>query len=155
MLKLYHFATLPGTATNAGSRCILPMLKSKNFALAVANRIFIRKGFSPKAGFLHNVRKFFYSRVGEVDFDKSSKAAEKINQWVGRQTLQKINDLVEPNSFDAMTKLVLVNAIYFKADWAKTFDKQLTKKKRFYTTEVEGEALVSMMVTEDLFKVGY
>ena len=149
-----NFATLFGRLTNAGAMCILPQLKSKNFTLAAANRIFIRKGFSPKAPFLHKVRKFFYSRVGEADFEDSAKAAKEINEWVEKRTKQKIKDLVKPDSFDVKTKLVLVNAIYFKADWAKKFDKRLTKKKRFYTTEVGGQPLVSMMAMEDFFKVG-
>ena len=141
--------------TNAGSRCILAKLKSKDFTLAVANRIFIRKGFSPKASFLQKVRKFFYSRVGETDFDKSANAAKEINEWVEKRTMQKIKDLVKPESLGAGTNLVLVNAIYFKADWAKKFDKSLTKKKRFYTTEVGGQPFVSMMVMENYFKVRF
>ena len=154
-LKICHFATLSGIVTNAGSRCILAKLKSKDFTLAVANRIFIRKGFSPKASFLKKVRKFFYSRVGETDFDKSANAAKEINEWVEKRTMQKIKDLVKPESLDAGTNLVLVNAIYFKADWAKKFDKSLTKKKRFYTTEVEGQPFVSMMVMENFLKVTF
>ena len=144
---------LPSRTTNNGLRCLLPKLKSKDFTLAVANRIYIRKGLNPKSSFLDKVRKNFYSRVGETDFGNSAKAAREINEWVEKQTLQKIKDLVKPQSFDANTKLVLVNAIYFKADWANEFDKKLTQKKHFYTTEVGGQHLVSMMALGDFFKV--
>ena len=144
---------LPGRAANNGHRCLLPKLKSKDFTLAVANRIYIRKGFNPKSSFLDKVRKNFYSRVGETDFEKSTQAAREINGWVEKQTMQKIKDLVKPQSLNSKTKLVLVNAIYFKADWAKKFDNKLTMEKRFYTTEVGGQPLVSMMAMEDFFKV--
>ena len=133
----------------------MPKLKSKDFTLAVANRIFIQKGFRPKADFLQKVQRFFYSRVGETVFDKSGKAAKEINEWVEKQTMNKIKDLVKPESLNALTTLVLVNAIYFKADWAKKFNKRLTKKKRFYTTEVGGQSFVSMMAMEDFFEVRF
>ena len=54
---------------------------------------------------------------------------------------------------DSDTKIVLANAIYFKADWAKKFDEKSTKKKQFHTKKVKGELLVPMMIMEDYFKV--
>ena len=121
--------------------------------MAVANKIFLGKGFSPKESFLSIVRNDFYSEVAEVNFERSEKAARTINKWVENKTREKIKDLVKPDMVDGSTRIVLVNAIFFKADWAKPFDKSLTKKKQFHTTEVKGDLLVEMMIIKDYFKV--
>lgn len=133
----------------------MPQLESEDFTLAVANKIFLGKGFSPKESFLSIVRKDFYSEVAEVDFVRSQNAAKTINRWVENKTREKIKDLVKPDMVDGSTRMVLVSAIYFKADWAKPFDKSLTKKKLFHTKEVKEELLVPMMIMEDYFKVSY
>ena len=56
---------------------------------------------------------------------------------MAEETKDKIKDLIQPESLDEETVLVLVNAIYFKADWKYKFDKNLTKEGDFY---VEGSA---------------
>ncbi|CAJ0935530.1 unnamed protein product, partial [Ranitomeya imitator] len=43
----------------------------------------------------------------------------------------KIQDLLPSGSVDSLTKLVLVNAIYFKGNWANQFDKQRTHEMPF------------------------
>ena len=90
-----------------------------------------------------------------VNFVRSQKAATTINNWVEEKTREKIKDLVKPKMLNTDTKMVLVNAIYFKADWAKQFDKKSTKEKQFHTKEVKKELLVPMMIMEDYFKVTY
>ena len=51
---------------------------------------------------------------------------------MAEETKDKIKDLIQPESLDEETVLVLVNAIYFKADWKYQFDKTKTKEKDFY-----------------------
>ena len=103
--------------------------------------------------FEHSSQKLNYSEVAEVDFGRNKQAARTINKWVENQTKEKIKDLIKPGKLNSDTKVVLVNAIYFKADWAKKFVKRSTKEKLFHTEEVKGELLAPMMVMEDYFKV--
>ncbi len=49
---------------------------------------------------------------------------------------EKIKDLLPQGSIDAMTKLVLVNAIYFKGNWEKKFPKEATKDGQFKLNKV-------------------
>ena len=142
-----------GRAASTGYRCLLPQLESDDFTLAVASKIFLGMGFSPKESFLSIVRKDFYSEVAEVDFARKKKAAKTINKWVEKETGEKIKELINHKMLNRNTMIVLVNAIYFKADWAKKFDEKSTKKKQFHTKEVKGEFLVPMMIMEDYFKV--
>ena len=55
-----------------------------------------------------------------------------INQWVGDQTHQKISDLIPEGALDPMTRLILVNAIYFNADWENQFDPTDTRSEAFH-----------------------
>ncbi len=48
-----------------------------------------------------------------------------------QQTNGKIKDIISPSSLDAMTRLVLTNAVYFKGDWVQPFDKQYTREEDF------------------------
>ena len=55
-----------------------------------------------------------------------------INQWVEQQTEDKIKDLLQPGVVSSGTRLVLTNAIYFKADWNAQFKKADTKEEEFH-----------------------
>ena len=69
-----------------------------------------------------------------MDFGQAVQSASAINQWVKEQTNQKIQDLIGPESISSMTKLILVNAIYFKGDWQVKFDKSKTRKGDFHVS---------------------
>ncbi|KAL4479625.1 hypothetical protein ABPG72_004221 [Tetrahymena utriculariae] len=56
----------------------------------------------------------------------------QINEWVSFATEKKIKDLLPPGSLSQSTAMVLVNAIYFKGDWLKQFDKKKTQKLDFF-----------------------
>ena len=140
-------------AISTGYRHLLPKLKSEDFTLA--NKIFLGNGFSPKKSFLDIVHRDFYSEVAEVDFVRKESAAKTINKWVENQTGNKIKDIVDPGMFDHDTKVVLVNAIYFKAKWAKKFDESLTKEEPFHmiSHNFKRQELVPMMKLVGDFKV--
>ncbi|NXK96224.1 OVALX protein, partial [Formicarius rufipectus] len=64
----------------------------------------------------------------------------------------RIQDLLEPNSVDLHTVLVLVNAIYFKGIWEMAFKEEDTQEMPFNVTEQESR-LVQMMCQNGTFKV--
>jgi len=55
----------------------------------------------------------------------------RINGWVEDQTHDRIKDLIPQGALDALTRLVLTNAIYFKGNWSEQFDKKNTRKIDF------------------------
>jgi len=58
-------------------------------------------------------------------------ARRLINGWVDEQTEQRIPELLAPGILDALTRLVLVNAIYLKAPWEVAFPEASTKPGPF------------------------
>ena len=68
-----------------------------------------------------------------VDFVKNATGAtQQINAWVLEQTRQRIRDLIPRDALKANTRLVLANAIYLKAPWAKPFSADATKPEPFH-----------------------
>jgi serpin B len=71
--------------------------------------------------------------VESVDFRGAAEAARAtINTWVEDRTHQRIRDLIPPGGVDGETRLVLVNAVYFKGKWVLQFDKTDTVDAPFY-----------------------
>jgi serpin B len=106
-----------------------------NVTLLMANKVFLMEGFQLLSDFENAVTKHFLSEVQLVDFKKNEEAAKTINSWVEVQTREKIKDLIQKDDLDDSTRLVLVNAIYFKGDWKHKFDKERTKTEPFYLND--------------------
>ena len=70
---------------------------------------------------------------------------------MAKETKDKIKDLIQPESLDEGTVLVLVNAIYFKADWKYQFDKTKTKEKDFYLEGSTPQKVPMMELSGDEF----
>lgn len=109
-----------------------------------ANKIYPMQGFDVKKEYLDVLSKNFHSDVQAVDFAKSSESASTINQWVAEKTREKIKNLISPDALNCDTRMVLVNAIYFKGNWMNKFDSNLTQKVDF--TDINGKvSQVDMM----------
>ena len=69
-----------------------------------------------------------------MNFAQAEKSRTAINQWAEEQTNNKIKNLIAPGVISSLTKLVLVNAIYFKGDWEVKFEKSQTSKGDFHVS---------------------
>ncbi|XP_053667503.1 leukocyte elastase inhibitor-like [Anopheles marshallii] len=88
--------------------------------------------------------------LDELDFTNRRFAAESINNWAKEKTRQRILEVIDENSIDSDTKLLLMNALYFNGTWMYKFNK--TERGSF---ELNGRPpkrmSVSMMyLTKDL-----
>ena len=83
-----------------------------------------------------------------MDFARGGKAAiEKINSWAGEKTHGKIPELFA-EELDPATKLVLLNALYFKGAWAEAFEEELTTEEEFTFSAEKKKFKVPMMHIE-------
>lgn len=96
-------------------------------ALATANQLFGQDGVRWEAPFLDLLAREYGAGLRAVDFQADAAAVRTlINQWVEEQTEERIKDLIPEGVLDALTRLVLVNAIYLKAPWEQPFEETLT-----------------------------
>jgi len=130
---------------------LLPFLKSNdNFTLETANSAFVMANYNLVQEYQDSMHKHFHIGLQSTDFGDNVKAAGLINDWVKDFTKEKIQDLFQPDSFSQDTRLVLVNAIYFKGDWADKFNPKFTEKCEFFT-QSDQSTEVDMMVKEAKF----
>ncbi len=105
--------------------------RKRFYQLSVANALWGQKNYGFHDRFLQLCQKYYGAGLFEVDFGKSERARKRINDWVAEETQNKIKDLIPPGALDSLTKLVLTNAIYFKAAWREKFHKSMTKSELF------------------------
>ncbi|KFW95226.1 Leukocyte elastase inhibitor [Phalacrocorax carbo] len=125
------------------------------YLLRLANRLFGDKSYSFLPDFLTNTQKLYGADLATVDFLQACDEARKeINQWVEEKTEGKIPHLLSESSFDNMTRLVLVNAVYFKGNWAEKFEAANTTDMPFRLNKNERQT-VKMMYQKNKFSFGY
>jgi serpin B len=97
----------------------------------ISNSVWILKDYSVLKTFTDKLKSSFDSEPFTAEFKKDPVgSADKINKWIEESTNGMIKKMLKPGDVEDF-KMALVNAIYFKQDWKKTFDKDLTKKKDF------------------------
>ncbi|KAI6221001.1 Serpin domain containing protein [Aphelenchoides fujianensis] len=106
-----------GDALHALFRRTLSQLTAadRNVTLALANRAYAARELDVKAAFKETIAANYGGDFKLVDFEQAAaEAVKEINDFVANVTHDKIRDLLSSDAVDAQTKLVLVNAIYFK-----------------------------------------
>ncbi|XP_039725395.1 leukocyte elastase inhibitor isoform X1 [Pteropus medius] len=125
------------------------------YILKLANRLYGEKTYDFLPEFLASTQKMYGAELASVDFQHASEDARKvINKWVKEQTEGKIPELLAAGVVDNMTKLVLVNAIYFKGNWQEKFMKKATTNATFRLNKKDTKT-VKMMYQKNKFPYGY
>ncbi|MGH9755881.1 MAG: serpin family protein [Blastocatellia bacterium] len=116
---------------NSASAELLKALKSSDpkIDLAIANSLWARAGVRFNEDFLARNRRFYGAEVATLDFN-SPQSVETINRWVGANTKGKISRIIDQIAPDQV--MFLINAVYFKGQWQKRFEKKLTQPQPFH-----------------------
>jgi serpin B len=124
--------------------------EKRKYQLNIANRLWGEKGYGFLPEFVKMCKDAYRAGLEELDFAADpEKARQTINAWVEKETQDKIKDLVPPGTITPATRLVLTNAIYFKANWRHVFP-DVTKKDDFKTA-ADKTIKVDMMQTLEFF----
>ncbi|KAM9164765.1 serpin B6-like [Pangshura tecta] len=126
-----------------------------NYVLRIANRLYGEKTFTFLATFIDCCQKFYHAELEQLDFSRAAEDSRKhINSWVEEKTEGKIQNLLAQGVVDSMTRLVLVNAIYFKGNWETPFNKYHTVERQFKINKNESKP-VQMMFKTAKFNMRY
>lgn len=172
MARVLHFSNDDGDATPASFASLQQSLDemskqtaaiaenskkyggpSEPITLTIANRLFAQNGYSFRDSFRDLIKKFFDAPFEALDFKKSpDRERQHINDWIAKQTRDRIRDLIPPKGIDATTRLVLANAIYLKAPWESEFHDRLTTPKPFH---LHGGPTINVPTMEQRSQFGY
>lgn len=151
MVKVLGFVDLKDEVHQSFEKYLNIILKeNENFTLHTANRLFPNHRSKVEDDFMNNCIKHYKADVVPLDFSQSEAARKTINDWVSERTKEKIKDLIGSGVLTPSVFMVLVNAIYFKGNWASQFDEKRTHKDRFHIN-FEEDIEVDMMYQKKKF----
>jgi serpin B len=117
----------------------------ERFQLSIANSLWGQDGWPFLQEYLDLLAVNYGAGMRLVDFKGAPENARKqINDWVSDQTGDRIKDIIPPGTIDPLTRLVLANAIYFKATWEYEFDANKTSGEPFILLDGESVSVPMM-----------
>jgi serine protease inhibitor len=153
MRAALRFGDLDEAEINEAYLGLLELLEDldRDVALRVANSIWYRPDYTLVPAFRERVEAFFRATVRPFAAEAPE---EEINRWVREATEGRIDEIA-PSPLPGNVAAILLNAVYFQADWTRPFDPEETRPAPFHlpdgsTAEVQ---LMSMDWEEDTVAV--
>jgi serpin B len=101
--------------------------------LSIANSLWPQEKYHFRDEFLNLLKKNYGATVTPLNFERDAEQARvTINKWVDGRTRQKIGEIIGRGVLTSLTRMVLVNAIYFKGMWATPFPESATQPDKFF-----------------------
>lgn len=117
--------------------------------LNVVNSMWGQQDYEYLQPFLDTIGRNYGAGLRLVDFASDPERCRQIiNGWVEEQTEEKIPELIAEDIIDSLTRLVLVNAIYFKATWLHKFEEEYTEDSDFHLFDGDSVTVPMMEQTE-------
>lgn len=124
-----HAESLAGTVRRADG-------SDAELELAAANQLFGDASVTWATAFLDVLAREYGAGMRVVDFARDTEGARTlVNDWTADQTHDRIPEIIPPGILDALTRLVLVNALYLKAPWETPFEKRATRPGTFHRAD--------------------
>ena len=124
--------------------------EGEGFRLNVVNAIWGQKNYEFLSDFLDVLAENYGAGLRILDFiAQAEECRVTINDWVSNQTEGRIKDLIPQGAINALTRLVLTNAIYFNAAWEYPFNQEMTADGQFYL--LDGRQITVPMMRQTQF----
>jgi len=135
---------------NDSYKNLIPYLNQldEKVILDINNSIWVREGEDIKPEFLAVNEDVFQAPVTQMNFSQEN-AAEKINKWIEEATNKKIDKMVD-SPIDSDVIMYLINAIYFKGDWAEQFESENTFETSFLSEDGRSQKVMMMSRTGEV-----
>lgn len=130
----------------------VPPAASETAVFQCANALWAAADIGIEPAFAEDVAREFGGLVASVDFADERRTRDRINSWVAAQTEGRIRELIGRDAATSLARLILTNAVHFKAGWAMPFPKGGTERRRFHRTGRE-DVVVSMMRVTGAFRL--
>uniref|UniRef100_A0A803TZF0 Serpin domain-containing protein n=1 Tax=Anolis carolinensis TaxID=28377 RepID=A0A803TZF0_ANOCA len=118
----------------------------------IGNAMFMNETLKILPKFLEDIKSLYAAEGFSSNFSNSTAAEKQINEYVQTKTHGKIAQAVE--NLDALTAMILINYIFFKAHWEKPFDPYNTREADFFP-DANTTVKVFMMYRQDFFNFLY
>jgi serpin B len=144
--RVFHYGD-ESAADMGALQALLNATPPEAGTVSAANSIWPDQDLKVHASYLDLMKKNFGAEITPLNYKKDPKAAENvINDWVNEKTEGKIQKPID--GVTSETRMVLVSAIYFNANWSEIFPKANTKEEPFYKTD-GSETKVNLMHKEE------
>ena len=138
MLRTLHYPAEGNGQAKESLLRIEALAKKGDVIVNVANALWLESEYHFLDTFVEIAKERFHAELHVGDFINSAeKVRVEINQWVEERTEGKIKDLISPGALTAVTRLVIVNAVYLKALWETEFKKDSTYDQDFWISKSE------------------
>lgn len=98
----------------------------------LANGIFAQSGYSLNPDYRQAAAEVYGAEIQTQNFESSpAESRYNINRWVAKHTNNHIEDIIS-SQIPQSTKMILANALYFKAFWETDFIETATRLDNFY-----------------------
>ena len=128
--RVLGFGTGDKTAINAYCKALIDQVpvQDPNVKIRIANVVVANQGVELEDAFKQDMRQYYDAEVASLDFAQKS-SLDYLNGWCKEKTNGMIPSIIE--SLSNEDKMVLMNAIYFKATWQYYFEKKNTHNEMF------------------------
>jgi len=153
--KVMHVTDIEDEKVSAVLGNLCQSLKGdENYTLESANQMYVANNYPLAEYFQMSMKNHFGAVPENVDFTLDETRLN-INKWVQDFTQQKIKDLIPEGVLGDLTRLTLVNAVYFKGNWLHKFNAAITRPEPFYLGSKENSVDANMMRIETKLRSGY
>jgi serpin B len=131
-------------------RVLATRAQSGPWNLSLANALWLQTGYAVNPAFVETLRNRLAAETKNVDFGGApSDAALAVNVWVDEATHGKIREILSASQLHPLTRMILTNAIYFKAPWSSQFREWATKPEPFQRLDGRSVQVPMMHDTAD------
>jgi serpin B len=133
--------TMPDSIVHAGFDSLDRSMAARaamdgSYTLNNAHSIWIQESLSIQKDFLDLLAAYYNTGLYRVDFTKAHDSSTiAINNWMSEMTAERINNLLPQDALTSLTRLVLVNTMYFKSMWNDTFSVADTRDSAFFNLD--------------------
>jgi serpin B len=155
--SVFHFSVDDDSRRSSYAKMLNTLNKaSGKYELSTANAIWLQEDYPFLKDYRDIISRFYLGEVKNLDFvNNPSGASSDINNWVSKNTNNKIRNIVSPEMFDTNSRAVLTNAIYFKGKWEHQFDRDDTKTEDFTLESGSKIEVPIMRLTDDELDFNY